>query len=40
MKQTKRFNRTPLKLPMTRSSEVARARGQLQYRGWPRLQMR
>lgn len=39
MKQTKRFNRTPLKLPMTRSSEVARARRQLQYHGWPRLQM-
>ncbi len=39
MKQTKRFNRTPLKLPMTRSSEVARARRQLQSHGWPRLQM-
>lgn len=39
MKQTKRFNRTPLKLPMTRSSEVARARRQLQHHGWPRLQM-
>ncbi len=39
MKQTKRFNRTPLKLPMTRSSEVARARRQLQRHGWPRLQM-
>ena len=39
MKQTKRFNRSPLKLPMTRSSEVARARRQLQYHGWPRLQM-
>ncbi|MHC1651737.1 hypothetical protein ACODUL_00330 [Stenotrophomonas maltophilia] len=39
MKQTKRFNRTPLKLPMTRTSEVARVRRQLQYHGWPRLQM-
>jgi len=39
MKQTRRFNSTPLKLPMTRSSEVARARRQLQYHGWPRLQM-
>ncbi|MBK0012953.1 hypothetical protein [Stenotrophomonas sp. S41] len=39
MKQTKRFNRSPLKLPMTRSSEVARARRHLQHHGWPRLQM-
>ncbi|KAA8996765.1 hypothetical protein FJU31_12405 [Stenotrophomonas cyclobalanopsidis] len=39
MNQTKRFNREPLKLPMTRSSEVVRARRQLQYHGWPRLQM-
>lgn len=39
MKQTRRFNRTPLKLPMTRSGEVARARRHLQHHGWPRLQM-
>ncbi|AWH44491.1 MULTISPECIES: hypothetical protein [Stenotrophomonas] len=39
MKRTRRFGGSALKLPMTRSSEVARARRQLQHQGWPRLQM-
>ena len=29
----------PLLLPLTRGSEIARARQQLQRGGWPRLQM-
>lgn len=39
MKPRKRFLPRPLKRPMTRGSEVARARRQLQHHGWPRLQM-
>lgn len=39
MKRTTRFGSSTLKVAMTRSSEVARARRQLQHHGWPRLQM-
>ncbi|TFZ44713.1 hypothetical protein E5C33_13845 [Stenotrophomonas maltophilia] len=39
MKRTRFFARSRLTLPVSRSSELVRARQHLQERGWPRLQM-